>query len=107
MTPSMQKHLLALFAGLIFGLGLVISGMSNPLKVQNFLDIFGPWDPSLAFVMGGAVIIAAVGYRLSGRMIKPLFADSFAWPTLKTVDARLLAGASLFGVGCCLHDISY
>ena len=86
-------------AGLVFGIGLVISGMANPAKVQNFLDIAGSWDPSLAFVMGAAVLVAFVGYRVAFRRQKPVIADSFSLPTKTHIDGRLLLGAAIFGVG--------
>ena len=89
----------ALLAGLVFGLGLIISGMADPAKVQNFLDVFGTWDPSLALVMGGAVAVAGPGFWLAGRRIKPLFADVFQWPTARQIDSRLVTGAGTFGVG--------
>ena len=89
----------ALASGLIFGLGLVISGMSNPAKVLNFLDIAGTWDPSLAFVMGGAVAVTAVGYRIVLKRPAPRFAARFALPTREDIDPPLLAGAALFGLG--------
>ena len=76
--------------GLIFGLGLVVSGMVNPAKVQNFLDIYGSWDPSLAFVMAGAVMVAFVGYRLAWRRTKPLLDDRFHLPEATSLDRRLL-----------------
>ena len=92
---------LASFAtGLIFGIGLILSGMTNPAKVQNFLDVFGRWDPSLAFVMGGAIAVAATGFAwLRGRADAPLFGDAFGWPTRTDLDAPLLIGAAVFGVG--------
>jgi uncharacterized membrane protein YedE/YeeE len=86
-------------AGLVFGLGLVISGMSDPAKVLNFLDLFGTWDPSLAFVMGGAVLVTFVGYRLVLARRAPLLGGRFELPTRKDVDPRLVAGAALFGLG--------
>ena len=89
----------ALIAGLVFGLGLVISGMANPAKVLNFLDLAGNWDPSLAFVMGGAIAVALPGYKLVGRRLRPLFADAFQMPSRDDVDARLLTGAGTFGIG--------
>lgn len=89
----------ALVAGLVFGLGLTIAGMTDPAKVLNFLDIAGTWDASLAFVMGGAVAVVFVGYRLAFRRGAPLFEDRFHLPTSTTIDARLVAGAVLFGVG--------
>lgn len=85
--------------GLIFGIGLVISGMANPAKVQNFLDLAGTWDPSLAFVMGGAVVVTFLGYRIAFRRGAPLLSDHFHLPTKSVIDARLLIGAALFGVG--------
>jgi uncharacterized membrane protein YedE/YeeE len=89
----------AFVCGLIFGLGLVIGQMSNPAKVLNFLDFFGTWDPSLAFVMGGAVAVAAIGFALARRRRTPLLADAFDLPQKTRIDARLLSGAAFFGVG--------
>jgi uncharacterized membrane protein YedE/YeeE len=86
-------------AGLLFGLGLVISGMANPAKVQNFLDLAGIWDPSLVFVMGAAVVVTFLGYRLALRRPAPLLADAFRVPTAKDIDARLVLGAAIFGIG--------
>ena len=87
------------FAGLVFGLGLLISGMADPAKVQNFLDLAGSFDPSLIFVMAGAVAVTLVGYRLVLRSSKPLLAERFLLPTAKDIDARLVGGAALFGIG--------
>lgn len=89
----------ALVAGLLFGLGLAVSQMVNPLKVLAFLDVFGAWDPSLMFVMGGAIAVTLPGFWLLRRLDQPLFAPSFQWPTRRDLDRRLLAGAGLFGVG--------
>jgi uncharacterized membrane protein YedE/YeeE len=86
-------------AGLVFGLGLVISGMSDPAKVLNFLDLFGTWDPSLAFVMAGAVAVTFVGYRVTLGRPRPLFDATFHLPTAKDLDPSLLAGAAVFGLG--------
>lgn len=95
-----MKIVSALFAGLLFGAGLIISGMANPLKVQNFLDIFGTWDPSLAFVMGGAIAVTLPGYFwLRTKKQAPLFAENFQWPTRTDLDSKLLAGAAVFGIG--------
>jgi uncharacterized membrane protein YedE/YeeE len=91
--------LIAAATGFVFGLGLVISGMSNPAKVQNFLDLFGTWDPSLAFVMGGAVVVTFIGYRLVLTRQAPLLGGRFDLPTRRDIDPRLLAGAALFGIG--------
>ena len=85
--------------GLLFGSGLVISGMLDPAKVLNFLDFAGSWDPSLAFVLGGAVIVAAIGFRIAGRRTRPVLAARFHWPTRTTLDARLLIGPAIFGIG--------
>jgi uncharacterized membrane protein YedE/YeeE len=90
-------RLAAQFAfGLIFGLGLIISGMINPAKVLNFLDIAGTWDPSLALVMAGAVITAFGGYRLAQRRDAPLIADSFHLPAVASIDRRLILGSAIF-----------
>ena len=94
-----MQVLIALIAGLIFGLGLVISGMSNPSKVLNFLDIFGSFDASLLFVMAGAVLTSFLGYRLVLRRPHPLFAKSFASPPSGLIDRRLILGAVMFGIG--------
>jgi uncharacterized membrane protein YedE/YeeE len=85
--------------GLIFGLGLVVSGMSDPAKVLNFLDLAGTWDPSLAFVMGGAVIVTFIGYRIVLQRKAPIFDTKFHVPTRTDVDARLIVGPALFGIG--------
>ena len=90
---------LSLVAGLIFGAGLIVSGMSDPAKVKNFLDVSGTWDPSLAFVMGGAVVVTAMGYRLAFQQAAPLFEEHFHVPTAPAIDARLIAGSALFGLG--------
>lgn len=89
----------ALISGLIFGFGLIISGMANPVKVQNFLDLFGTWDPSLAFVMGGAIIVTAPGYWLLKKRETPLFANTFQFPARTDFDKNLIMGASIFGIG--------
>ncbi|KAA5803887.1 YeeE/YedE family protein [Alkalicaulis satelles] len=98
-AASLPAPLAALGAGLLFGLGLVISGMINPAKVLNFLDVAGSWDPSLAFVMGGALAVTAIGYRLVLPRGKPLFAERFALPAARQLDPRLIGGAALFGIG--------
>jgi uncharacterized membrane protein YedE/YeeE len=88
-----------LIAGLLFGAGLLLSGMADPAKVLNFLDLFGTWDPSLAFVMAGAVGVAFLGYRLAFRRASPLLAPEFKVSERAPIDGRLLGGAALFGVG--------
>jgi hypothetical protein len=98
--------ILASFAsGLLFGTGLLISGMSEPAKVLGFLDIFGAWDATLAFVMAGAVAVASIGFALARRQSAPIFATSFAWPSRHDIDAPLLIGAGLFGIGWGLAGI--
>ncbi len=94
-----MKSLITLFSGLIFGLGLIISGMANPMKVQNFLDVYGAWDASLAFVMGGAIAITMPGYRLIFKRQKPFFHNVFDLPVKSDFDIRLVAGAIIFGIG--------
>jgi uncharacterized protein len=89
----------ALGAGAVFGAGLAISGMTRPQKVIGFLDLFGAWDPSLAFVMMGAIAVHLIAYRLVRRRSSPLVAQSFSIPTRRDVDLRLVSGAALFGVG--------
>jgi uncharacterized membrane protein YedE/YeeE len=85
--------------GLVFGLGISVSGMANPAKVLNFFDIAGSWDPSLAFVMGGALLVTALGYRLVLARPAPIMDTAFHLPTAQRLDARLLGGAAVFGVG--------
>lgn len=94
-----MRNILGFVAGLIFGLGLIISGMADPAKVLNFLDILGSWDPSLAFVMGGASLTAFVGYRLVWRRGNPVMSSKFDLPTSAAIDAPLLTGAAIFGAG--------
>ncbi|MEM8800917.1 MAG: DUF6691 family protein [Pseudomonadota bacterium] len=85
--------------GLIFGVGISISGMANPAKVLNFFDIVGSWDPSLIFVMGGALVTTFIGYRLILGRAAPLFEGSFSLPTARNLDANLIGGSALFGIG--------
>jgi hypothetical protein len=95
-----MNSLLAAFAsGFIFALGLAIGGMTQPAKVTGFLDFFGNWDPSLACVMIGAILVHAILYRVIRHRSAPLFTAAFSVPTRKDIDLRLLGGASLFGVG--------
>ena len=86
-------------AGLVFGLGLVVSGMANPAKVLNFLDLAGSWDPSLIFVMGGAMLTTFIGYRLVWRRPAPVLENSFDIPKSRAIDRPLLLGSVLFGIG--------
>ncbi|MTI17993.1 YeeE/YedE family protein [Rhodobacteraceae bacterium RKSG542] len=94
-----MRVLLGLISGLIFSLGLVISGMTNPAKVQNFLDLAGTWDPSLAFVMGGAIAVAAPSFYFIKRREKPILAQNFKLPMPSHLDRPLLAGSAIFGIG--------
>jgi uncharacterized membrane protein YedE/YeeE len=95
----MRSIISAFGCGLVFACGLGIGGMTQPAKVLGFLDIFGAWDPSLAFVMGGAVSTHAILRALVMRRNAPIFEPGFSLPTLTAIDGRLLAGAALFGVG--------
>jgi uncharacterized membrane protein YedE/YeeE len=89
----------ALMTGLLFGFGLCLSGMSDPAVVQGFLDIAGNWNPALVFVMAGGVAVTFIGYRVLVPKSRPLWASSFSLPTATAVDAPLLLGAAIFGVG--------
>lgn len=95
----MARTLASLGAGLLFGLGLAVSQMANPAKVLAFLDVAGAWDPSLALVMAGAVTVTWIGYRLSLGQAKPVLCESFRLPTTTAIDARLIIGAAIFGIG--------
>lgn len=95
----MTRIISAFAIGLVFGIGILVSGMANPAKVLNFFDIAGTWDPSLAFVMGGALIVTAIGFRLVLSQSHPLLAGGFSLPTKRDIDVRLLGGAAIFGVG--------
>jgi uncharacterized membrane protein YedE/YeeE len=99
MTFKPSRLASSLIAGLVFGLGLTVSGMINPAKVLNFLDIAGSWDPSLVFVMGSAVVVTFIGYRLAFASGRPLFDQSYFLPTLTAIDARLVGGSAIFGIG--------
>ncbi|HZQ74164.1 MAG TPA: YeeE/YedE family protein [Burkholderiales bacterium] len=89
----------AFAAGLVFGLGLIVSGMSDPAKVLGFLDVAGRWDPSLAFVMGGAVLVAFLAFALARRRTANFLGGAMHLPTARDIDLRLLAGSVVFGVG--------
>ncbi len=95
----MKASITAFFSGLIFALGLGIAGMTRPIKVIGFLDFFGAWDASLAFVMIGAIVVYFFAYRRVDHMTTPVLAPSFALPKRSDLDARLISGAALFGIG--------
>lgn len=94
-----MQTLVAGLCGIVFGVGLAVSGMTNPAKVLAFLDVFGRWDPTLAFVMAGAVAVSAVGFASARRRERAWLGSAFGIPTRRDLDARLLGGAALFGVG--------
>lgn len=94
-----RKLLPPLASGALFGAGLAIGGMTDPQRVRGFLDLFGRWDPTLAFVMGGALIVMSIAWRLRMRMQKPVFGTAFSLPDRTDLDARLITGSALFGVG--------
>ncbi|WP_407068133.1 DUF6691 family protein [Methylobacterium crusticola] len=89
----------ALLSGLVFGVGLALSGMLDPARVRGFLDVTGAWDPTLAFVLAGAVTASGLGTALARRLRRPVLANSFDWPTRSRIDFALILGAGLFGVG--------
>ena len=99
MTRHILQFAAALLCGTIFGFGLALSGMLDPARVQGFLDLFGAWDPSLIFVLGGAVAVAMAGMVLVRRMARPVLADKFQIPTNRKIDTPLLLGSALFGIG--------
>jgi len=86
-------------AGLLFGLGLAFSEMTNPAVVIGFLDVFGDWNPSLMIVMGSAVTVGILGYAIKNRQVKPWLADKWSLPTLRNIDRKLIIGSALFGIG--------
>lgn len=96
---SRLRPLFALLSGVLFGLGLTVSGMANPAKVLGFLDFAGAWDPTLALVMFGALVVTMPGFRLVLRRGRPWYADAFSLPTSTDLEPRLLIGAAMFGLG--------
>ncbi|WP_064713762.1 YeeE/YedE family protein [Rhizobium bangladeshense] len=99
MNRNVCQFIAALASGVVFGFGLSLSGMLNPVRIQGFLDVFGAWDPSLAFVLGGAVVVAAIGVQVMKRLRHPAFDDSFHVPANCRIDAPLIIGSVLFGLG--------
>jgi hypothetical protein len=94
-----MQVLMALIVGLVFGIGLIVAGMTNPAKVQGFLDLAGNWDPSLAFVMGGAILVGMVAFRLAGKRERSLLGAAMRLPTSTQIDRRLVLGGLAFGAG--------
>jgi uncharacterized membrane protein YedE/YeeE len=94
-----MRGVIALLCGALFGAGLAVSGMADPARVHDFLDLFDTWDPTLAFVMGGAMLPMAIAWMVQRRMGKPIAAPSFALPATDILDRRLVLGSILFGMG--------
>jgi len=94
-----KRILPPLLSGALFGAGLALGGMTNPARVRGFLDLFGSWDPTLAFVMGGAVIVMAIAWRFQPKMAQPFFSDAFSLPSRTDLTPRLIGGSALFGIG--------
>lgn len=94
-----MKMFMALLTGLLFGLGLILSGMTDPSKVLGFLDLAGNWDPSLAFVMGGALLVGSLAFPLATKRPKSILGDAMRLPTATQIDRRLVLGSLTFGVG--------
>lgn len=94
-----MRSVIALISGIMFGAGLAVSGMMDPARVRGFLDIFGTWDPTLAFVMGGAVIVMAFAWIIQRRQTQTLTGEAFELPATSRIDGRLIGGAALFGIG--------
>ena len=96
---ALRRYLPPLASGILFGAGLTVGGMVDPVRVRGFLDLTGAWDPTLAFVMGGALIVMAIAWKLQGGMKHPIFAEKVSLPDRQDIDARLVGGAALFGIG--------
>jgi uncharacterized protein len=94
-----RDTLVPLASGTIFGAGLTLGGMTDPARVRGFLDLFGAWDPTLAFVMGGAVLVMTLAWASQRQMLRPFFSDGFALPDRNDLTARLIGGSALFGIG--------
>lgn len=94
-----MRIVMALAAGLVFGIGLIVSGMSNPAKVLGFLDLAGNWDPSLALVMAGAILVSFIPFQVASRTPRALLGEPMRLPTARDVDRRLVLGALVFGAG--------
>lgn len=95
----MGRQLTIILAGILFGAGLTLGGMTDPARVRGFLDLFGDWDPTLAFVMGGAVLVMALAWIIQPKLAQPLFAEGFSLPTRRDLTPKLIGGSALFGIG--------
>lgn len=95
----MARQFAILVSGVLFGAGLTLGGMTDPARVRGFLDLFGNWDPTLAFVMGGAVLVMAVAWWFQPKLARPLFSEAFALPTRRDLTPKLIFGSALFGIG--------
>lgn len=104
-VTTWERVLLPLLSGGLFGAGLTVGGMVEPQRVRGFLDVFGAWDPTLMFVMGGAVAVMAIAWAIQRRMKRPLFAERFSLPGRQDLDVRLIGGSVLFGIGWGLAGI--
>lgn len=93
------RILVPALSGTIFGAGLALGGMTDPARVRGFLDLLGDWDPTLVFVMGGAVLVMVAAWRIQPRLARPLFADGFTLPGTSDLTPRLIGGSALFGIG--------
>ena len=94
-----NRILVPALSGTVFGAGLALGGMTDPARVRGFLDLFGNWDPTLAFVMGGAVLVMVGAWLVQRRMARPIFADGFSLPTRTDLTPKLIGGSALFGIG--------
>ncbi len=94
-----MKSIISLLTGIMFGAGLCISGMVNPMKVINFLDISGTWDPSLGLVMGGGLTVMIIANLIGRRMNRPMYAEYWRLPTRDKLDTQLIVGSAIFGIG--------
>ncbi len=94
-----MKLIVIYLIGVVFGVGISISGMANPAKVLNFFDVAGTWDPSLIFVMGGALVTTFIGYKLVFGRKAPVFEEGFSVPNSRTIDTKLVGGSAVFGIG--------
>ena len=93
------RQLPIILAGVLFGAGLTLGGMTDPARVRGFLDLFGDWDPTLAFVMGGAVLVMAMAWVIQPKLAQPLFAAEFSLPSRRDLTPKLIGGSALFGIG--------